>query len=166
MQNKSTLKAGFANSFKVEKGREGVVTGLKGAMLVIGMVVSLSCPVMASSGLKIDLSAIAKIESSGNPLAIGDNGKAIGMYQLHKAVVIDYNKATGSNYRHKDMLDASIANKVANWYFGDLARMLRYYGKPVTVENVLTAYNIGIGKAVKGCKAVKYIAKYNRLTKG
>lgn len=166
MEIKSTLKAGFANSFKVGKGREEVVRRLKGSMLVLGMLISLSCPVMASNGLKIDLGVIAKIESSGNPLAIGDNGKALGMYQLHKAVVIDYNKATGSNYKHKDMLNASIAYKVANWYFGDISRMLRHYGKPVTVENILTAYNMGIGNAVKGRKAVKYIAKYNRITKG
>ena len=37
------------------------------------------------------LNAIKGVESSGNSSAIGDNGKAVGAYQLHKIYVRDVN---------------------------------------------------------------------------
>lgn len=115
----------------------------------------------------INLATIAKIESSGNPLAIGDNGKALGLYQLHASVVKDYNKANNTNLSHKQMLNASTAYKVANWYLNiKIPSYLRHYGIAVNSDNVLSCYNAGIGSVLKGRKAVKYIAKYNKLNKG
>lgn len=121
----------------------------------------------ACSYASINLATIAKIESSGNPLAIGDNGKALGLYQLHASVVKDYNKANNTNFKHNDMLKASTAYKVANWYLNiKIPSYLRHYGIAVNRDNVLSCYNAGIGSVLKGRKAVKYIAKYNKLNKG
>lgn len=38
------------------------------------------------------LNAIKNVESSGNSSAVGDNGKAVGAYQIHKVYVDDVNK--------------------------------------------------------------------------
>ena len=37
------------------------------------------------------LNAIKNVESSGNSSAVGDNGKAVGAYQIHKVYVDDVN---------------------------------------------------------------------------
>lgn len=111
----------------------------------------------------IDINRIAMIESSGNINAIGDNGKAIGLYQLHAPVVKDYNLKHGTAYSHKQMHDKVISSKVCDWYLNvEIPRLLKHYKKAVTTDNVLTAYNIGIGAVLKGKKAVKYINKYNK----
>lgn len=46
--------------------------------------------------------AIALVESANNPLAIGDDGKAIGMLQIHKIVVDDVNRIYDSYYTYED----------------------------------------------------------------
>ena len=68
------------------------------------------------------ISALIIVESSGNDMAIGDHGKAIGPLQIHKAVVLDVNKFTGSHYRHQDMTNRAQARAVCEAY-------LRHYGK-------------------------------------
>lgn len=116
---------------------------------------------IASYAQDVDMSKIAIIESSGNSKAVGDNGQAFGLYQIHKAVVTDYNANKGQNLRHSDMFNPVLAHKVADYYINTLIpRYLRHYGLADTVENRLTAYNMGI-KAVKQGKLAKaYIKKY------
>lgn len=135
--------------------------------VIVLLVVCYAVEVFAWSSVSIDLNKIAIIESSGNPLAIGDNGKAIGLYQLHAGVVKDYNKANNTNLKHSQMTNPKLAYNVANWYLNiEIPRLLKHYKKPLTVNNVLTAYNKGIGNFLNGVKAPKYIAKYNKLNKG
>lgn len=38
------------------------------------------------------LNAICNVESNGNASAVGDNGKAVGAYQIHKKYVTDVNR--------------------------------------------------------------------------
>ena len=59
------------------------------------------------------ISALIIVESSGNDLAIGDNGRAIGPLQIHRGVVLDVNKFTGSHYRHQDMTNRVQASHTA-----------------------------------------------------
>lgn len=140
------------------------------AILALTALIMLGLIAICHATPTIDLGAIAKIESSNNPKAIGDNGKAFGLYQIQQPLLIDYNKANKTRYTLKDMLDPIKAEKVATWAFtAYLPRLLRHYGKPVTVNNLLVAYNAGIGNAIKGrvpTTTKKYIAKYNKLNKG
>ena len=118
---------------------------------------------------EIDTGIIAQIESSRNPGAIGDHGKALGMYQIHKAVVEDYNKYRNKT-RFKPFSWSEMANPekgeiVARWYLSQrIPALLRYYGLPVSQDNVLTAWNAGIEKVRKGYVAQAYIAKYRRIS--
>ena len=82
------------------------------------------------------ISALIIVESSGNDLAIGDGGKAIGPLQIHKAVVLDVNKFTGSHYRHQDMTNRAQARAVCEAY-------LRHYGKGATPEQLARRWNGG-----------------------
>ena len=123
------------------------------------------------SGIRISLDAIAQIESSGNPRAINrkDNGGrgSYGLYQLSPYVVGDFNKAHKSSYKAQiHALEPITAHLIADWYLHKkIPAYLKHFKKPVTLENVLTAYNMGIGAVVKGRVATAYIAKYRRLAR-
>jgi hypothetical protein len=82
------------------------------------------------------ISALIAVESSGNDLAIGDQGRAIGSLQIHKAVVTDVNRFTGTHYRHSEMTNRVIARKVCQAY-------LEHYGKGCTTEQLARKWNGG-----------------------
>ena len=82
------------------------------------------------------ISALIIVESSGNDLAIGDNGRAIGPLQIHRGVVLDVNRITGSNYRHQDMTNRAQARAVCEAY-------LKQYGRGATTEQLARRWNGG-----------------------
>ena len=82
------------------------------------------------------ISALIVVESSGNDLAVGDQGKAIGCLQIHKAVVADVNKFTGSHYQWQQMTNRVAARAVCQAY-------LEHYGKNKTTEEQARIWNGG-----------------------
>jgi len=82
------------------------------------------------------ITALIAVESSGNDLAIGDGGKAIGALQIHRGVVLDVNRITGSTYRHQDMTNRAQARAVCEAY-------LKHYGKGATTEQLARRWNGG-----------------------
>lgn len=82
------------------------------------------------------ITALIIVESSGNDLAIGDGGKAIGPLQIHRAVVTDVNRITGSHYRHSEMTNRAQARAVCEAY-------LEHYGKGCTTEQLARKWNGG-----------------------
>lgn len=82
------------------------------------------------------ITALIIVESSGNDLAIGDGGKAIGPLQIHRGVVIDVNRFTGAHYRHQDMTNRAQARAVCEAY-------LRHYGRGKTTEEQARIWNGG-----------------------
>jgi hypothetical protein len=82
------------------------------------------------------ISALIIVESSNNDLAVGDQGRAIGCLQIHKAVVADVNRFTGSNYRHQDMTNRAQARAVCQAY-------LEHYGRGKTTEQQARIWNGG-----------------------
>ena len=82
------------------------------------------------------ISALIIVESSGNDQAIGDNGRAIGPLQIHRAVVLDVNRITGSHYRHQDMTNRVQARAVCEAY-------LKHYGRGATTEQLARRWNGG-----------------------
>jgi len=98
---------------------------------------------------QINLSAIAMIESSGNPAAIGRTGDS-GLFQITDAVRTEYNKRTGARITTADLFDARTATTIADWYLHKrIPEMLRYYKKPVTARNIIIAWNAGIRYVVR-----------------
>ena len=82
------------------------------------------------------ISALMIVESSNNDLAIGDQGRAIGCLQIHKAVVVDVNRFTGSHYRWEAMTNRAQARAVCEAY-------LTHYGKGATTEQLARRWNGG-----------------------
>lgn len=82
------------------------------------------------------ITALIAVESSGNDLAIGDNGRAVGPLQIHRGVVLDVNRFTGSNYRWESMTNRTQARAVCEAY-------LKAYGKGKTTEEQARIWNGG-----------------------
>ena len=60
--------------------------------------------------------AIALVESSLNPLAVGDNGNAVGYLQITPAVVQDVNTFYGSTYSLDDRYDVVKSVNMCKYY--------------------------------------------------
>jgi len=82
------------------------------------------------------ISALIIVESSGNDLAIGDQGRAVGPLQIHRGVVQDVNRITGSHYRWEAMTNRVQARAVCEAY-------LTHYGRGATTEQLARRWNGG-----------------------
>ena len=82
------------------------------------------------------ITALIAVESSGNDLAIGDNGRALGPLQIHRGVVQDVNRFTGSHYRWESMTNRVQARAVCQAY-------LTHYGRGATTEQLARRWNGG-----------------------
>lgn len=82
------------------------------------------------------ISALMIVESGNNDQAIGDQGRALGPLQIHKAVVLDVNRITGSNYRWESMTNRAQARAVCQAY-------LEHYGRGKTTEQQARIWNGG-----------------------
>ena len=60
--------------------------------------------------------AIAIVESSLNPLAVGDNGNAVGYLQITPAVVEDVNTFYGTTYHTDDRYDIKKSVQMCKYY--------------------------------------------------
>lgn len=116
---------------------------------------------------QIDLHAIAMIESSGNPKAIGLSGDS-GLFQITPVLLKEYNALTRSMVHQDDLFHPGVSRKIADWYLHKrIPEMLRRFKKPVTVRNVIIAWNSGIKTVVKGTKiprvTERYLEKYKNF---
>jgi hypothetical protein len=82
------------------------------------------------------ITALIVVESSGNDLAIGDNGRAVGPLQIHRGVVQDVNRITGSHHRWESMTNRAQARAVCEAY-------LTHYGRGATTEQLARRWNGG-----------------------
>ena len=57
--------------------------------------------------------------------AIGDNGKALGILQMHEAYVADAAEHANTTWSHSDALDPSTARKIFLAYMSRYAKMER-----------------------------------------
>lgn len=78
--------------------------------------------------------AIAQVESSGDPTAVGDDGRAFGLLQITKPVVLDINKHYGLKWRHEQAFEPTYARLMFEKYLAIWATEERL-GRPVTDED-------------------------------
>ena len=114
-------------------------------------------------------SAIEDVESGGNPLAESLKG-AVGLMQIRQPALDDYNNAHNEGLTMDDMEDVSSNRKVGRWYISKrIPQMLSKSRIPVTLDNVLWAYNAGISKIQQGImpqETKEYIPKVKGRLKG
>jgi len=142
---------------------------------------------LTAFGEEIDIPAIIQIESAGNTYAISEDN-CIGLMQLSKSVVDDFNKYSGYKSINSgwyplpishncNMLCNGRANKdIGIWYINiRIPQLLKYYKLEDTIEARLACYNAGIGTYLKykqgkikklPAETINYIRKYKNLTRG
>ena len=123
----------------------------------------------AAPSARVDVRAIAVLESGGNPLAYNAHEQAYGAFQIRQCVITDYNTA-GPGRTHplvlSDMYDPFISEVTADWYiYTAIPKYLQYYNIKDTVDNRLIAYNAGIGTLASGRKIPALTRAYVRLYK-
>ena len=91
----------------------------KSIFLFLLLVSTISKGVEVSDNL---LNAICDAESHGNVNAVGDNGKAIGAFQIHKIYVDDVNNFSSVKYTYEDRKNKEKSKAIVKAY-------LEHYGK-------------------------------------
>ena len=86
--------------------------------------------------------ALVKVESSGNPRAIGDGGKALGALQIWSVVVQDVNRVHGTRYVHADAFDPAKAERICRLYLAIYCTPRRL-GRTPTIEDAARIWNGG-----------------------
>jgi len=84
--------------------------------------------------------AIIWVESKGDPNAIGDGGRAIGPYQIHRAYWSDATRLLGVSWPYSDARDplrAAMAVRAYTEYYA------RHYKRPLTAETIARIHNGG-----------------------
>ena len=99
------------------------------------------------------LSILARVESGGKTNAVGDNGKAIGIYQIHYSCWADTtNKLNG---KYEDCFNPEYAGKVVYFY------LLRYC-KSNNYEDMARCWNSGTNWRNKTNLTNKYWARFKK----
>lgn len=91
------------------------------------------------------LVALIAVESNGNPDAVGDGGKAIGILQIHAAVVEDVNRVYRTEYVWpRDAKNPTTAKQICELYLRYwMSHHSRKTGQSVSYEMAARIWNGG-----------------------
>ncbi len=91
------------------------------------------------------LYALKMAESDGKSDAIGDNGNAVGILQLHKVYVDDANRIVGyKKYNYNDRYDVRKSEEITLIVLAHYGDIYEYRtGKPCTDEVLARIHNLG-----------------------
>jgi hypothetical protein len=85
------------------------------------LLLALASTSFGASALLLD--AIEQVESGGQADAIGDNGKAVGAYQIHKICVDDVNRILGEKiYTYSHRLNKAKSRQMCEIYIDHYGR--------------------------------------------
>ena len=87
-------------------------------LIFLFAVVGLTLPQSITEFDKAELiQAIIQVESGGDPSAVGDNGEAVGILQIHKVMVDDCNRIVGSKkFSYEDRKDPDKSKEMFRIY--------------------------------------------------
>jgi len=86
--------------------------------------------------------AMIQVESSGNDLAIGDDGLSWGCLQIRPEYVADVNRISGADYTHEDAFDRTRAIEMARIYTSYYAAYW-WLGREPRLEDYARIHNDG-----------------------
>ena len=117
----------------------------------------------------VNVMKIAKIESDFNPNAVNPKEGSRGLCQIRRECLTDFNMHhKEGTYSYDQLFDREINLQIAGWYLNDrIPAMLKRFNKPITLENILIAYNAGIKYVAENIvppkSTLRYIKKYKEL---
>lgn len=114
--------------------------------------------------LKEIVNTLKYTETNNNLHAIGDNGKAFGVLQIHDVCVRDVNRLHNTNYKHKQMFKEKFAEEVTLLYLkSGIKRFKKIYRKSPTEEQVVRMHNGGIYKGYRIKATLPYYRRYLKI---
>lgn len=88
--------------------------------------------------------ALRRVESSNRVKAVGDNGKAWGVYQIHPGYVRDVNRIYKTRFTYADRLDPVKAHRMVRLYLDYWGKQyVKRTGRPLTLEVLARIHNGG-----------------------
>jgi len=132
----------------------GIVLTVVAVSLVFGVATTRAG---ASESDRIDglLDAIAHVESNRNARAVGDGGRAIGAYQIHKRYWRDGTRFLGVDWSYDEARDPVKARQVVRAY-------LLHYGRGKTLLQKARIHNGG-PRGHRKKATLKYARKIARI---
>lgn len=130
--------------------------------LFIAAAVVLAVPAEAAPSDRL-IDALVRVESNGNPRAVGDNGKALGVLQIWDVVIKDVNRVTGSRYVHADAFDPAKARAICRAYLAHYGTAKRL-GRQPTDQDLARIWNGG-PNGWRNASTLKYWHKVAKVLK-
>jgi soluble lytic murein transglycosylase-like protein len=94
--------------------------------------------------MKAFILALAIVESSMNPSAVGDGGDAVGLLQIHECVIQDVNRVYGTGYTAEDRKDPRDSVAICTRYIAYWGKhYTKLTGQPLTYEVCAKIWNGG-----------------------
>lgn len=113
-------------------------------LLLTMVAISISSMSVIAADIEPLLKAISIVESKSDDTAVGDNGKAIGRYQIWETYVNDVNRFAKTSYVWTDAKDPLKAKQIVILYLNYYgARYERLTGKKATFEVLARIHNGG-----------------------
>jgi soluble lytic murein transglycosylase-like protein len=104
------------------------------------------------------LDAIAVVESRDNPAAVGDHGRAVGVYQIHRSYWTEGTETLGVTWKYRDARDPQKARQVVRAY-------LSYYGRGKTLLDMARIHNGG-PRGYEKAATLAYARKIEQVLNG
>jgi hypothetical protein len=93
----------------------------------------------------VSLIPLWEVPLNSHPTIVGDGGHGYGLYQIHKIMVEDYNRITGSKVEHTVAFDPNFSFLIAFKVLSHYSKYIRSCGEEVTVNHLLFIWNGGGG---------------------
>ena len=108
-------------------------------ILIVTCIFNYTVSAMISDNI---IHAIIKVESNGNNLAIGDDGRSVGCMQIQKSVIDDVNDVSSVKYKYNDRYNRSKSIEIFKIYITRYATVKRL-GHIPTDEDIARIWNGG-----------------------
>jgi hypothetical protein len=132
---------------------------IRHSLLSVVALFAIACTALGAPPSDRLLDAIAKVESNHNPNAVGDDGKAIGVFQIHRVYwqdAVHHDPSIGGCY--EDCRDPEYARRIV------IAYMDRYAPANASDETLARIHNGG-PRGHKKAATTKYWNKVKKAMK-
>ena len=129
--------------------------------IIISLMFCSTASAVTDKELNDVLTAIRTVESNNNPSAVGDNGNAIGVYQIWKSYWKDARQTSSIGGVYNDCFTPDYADRVVRAYMKRYATEKRL-GREVTQEDIARIHNGGPNGYKKNA-TVKYWKKVQKV---
>lgn len=130
-------------------------------ILVVVTFITLTSFKINKENLRDIIEVLKHVETNNDPTKIGDNGKALGVLQIHKACILDVNRYYGTEYTHEDAINILISEDIFIKYISIGIRLYeKKCGYLPTEKEIVRMWNGGIYSGYKYEDTLPYLKKY------